>query len=160
PAFAAALAIAVVPNLSHLAPAGYQDLDAHLWTPAYLAESGFETTTSGEFMPKWMHALPRYRPEARVVSGSGGIRQGVAQIQSSPTIELLIVYFPGWEVRVEGSEIPTYPAESTGLIRFALGPGSHQIEWQWKRTGPRWAGELLSLLALVGCAGVFAFKRI
>jgi hypothetical protein len=148
PAFAAAMAIAVVPNLYHLAPVAYRDLDAHLWTPDYLATSGFETTTSGEFMPKWMRQLPPYAPNPRIVAGEGSIRSGSAQIRTPARIELPVAYFPGWELLIDGVKTPIYPASSTGLIRFALDPGDHRIDVQWKRTAPRWAGEAMSILSL------------
>jgi hypothetical protein len=159
PAFAAAMALAIVPNLPHLAPASYQDLDLHLWTPQYLAELGVETTTSGEFMPRWMRVLPPYRPEARLISGDGSVTTTRAQLRSAATIELPTAYFPGWEVRVDGRAVPIYPAESTGLIRFALAPGDHAIQVEWKRTAPRWAGDIVSAVALLACAAFAMMKK-
>jgi hypothetical protein len=150
PAFAAAMALLILPNLGHLAPAAYQDLDLHLWTPDFLAQSGFETTTSGELMPRWMQTMPPFAAgRLRLVAGDGDIAGLQARIRTAATAELAIAYFPGWEVRVDGAPAAIYPAEATGLIRFALPPGDHAIAAEWKRTGPRWSGELLSLFALL-----------
>ncbi|MCU1238695.1 MAG: hypothetical protein JWP63_6662 [Candidatus Solibacter sp.] len=155
PAFAAAMALLIVPNLSHLAPSGYQDLDARLWTPAYLAQSGFETTTSGELKPRWMRTVPPFSTERlRLVSGNGEIRGLETRSLEITTAELPIAYFPGWQVTVDGAPVPIYPAEGTGLIRFELVPGNHTIAAEWKRTSPRWAGEILSLLALLALVAV------
>jgi hypothetical protein len=158
PAFAAAMALLIVPNLAHLAPAAYQDLDAHLWTPAYLAQSGFETTTSGELMPRWMRTMPPFAAERlRLVAGDGDVHGLRARIRTAATAELSTAYFPGWQVRADGVPVAIYPAETTGLIRFALAPGDHLVAVEWKRTGPRWAGEILSLLALLALAGAARF---
>ena len=110
PAFAAALALLILPNLPHLAPRGYRNLDARLWTPAYLAASGFETTTSGEFTPRWMRTVPPLEIQrARIVAGDGAVREhprtpfswsGAVQSRTATVVELAIAYFPGWEVRV------------------------------------------------------------
>jgi hypothetical protein len=158
PAFGGAMALLILPNLVHLWPAGYQDLDAHLWTPGYLAQSGFETTTSGELRPRWMQIVPPFATDRlRLISGEGEIHGLQARTPTAATAELGIAYFPGWEVRVDGAPVPIYPAESTGLVRFALLPGDHAIAPEWKRTGPRWAGEILSLLALLALAGILRF---
>jgi hypothetical protein len=150
PAFAAAMALLILPNLAHLAPSRYQDLDAHLWTPAYLAQSGFETTTSGELMPRWMQTLPPFAAAPlRLISGDGEIRGMNARLRTPAIAELATAYFPGWQVLVDGAPTAIYPAESTGLIRFALQPGEHTITAAWTRTAPRWAGEILSLLGLL-----------
>jgi hypothetical protein len=150
PAFACAMALLILPNLTHLAPAGYQDLDRRLWTPDYLARSGFETTTSGELRPKWMQTLPPFAGQRlRLVSGEGEIRGLDARVHQAATAELATAYFPGWEVRVDGAAAAIWPAESTGLIRFAIPAGDHTVTAEWKRTSPRWAGEILSLIALL-----------
>jgi hypothetical protein len=161
PAFAAAMAALIVPNLPHLAPRGYRDLDLHLWTPAYLATSGFETTSSGEFMPRWMHKLPPFEMQrARVVAGEGTVREqartpfswsGSATNRTAATVELSTAYFPGWEVRVDGSVVAASPIEPTGLMRFPVPPGEHSIIAEWKRTPPRYLGNLLSLFSLLLC---------
>jgi hypothetical protein len=148
PAFVAAMTIAVVPNLYHLAPGAYRDLDAHLWTPGYLAISGFETTTSGELRPKWMREAPPYPLEARIVAGEGAIRSDSVHIRTPARIELPVAYFPGWEVKVDGVKTAIYPGPKTGLIRFAVNPGDHRIEMQWTRTAPQLAGEVISILSV------------
>jgi hypothetical protein len=75
-------------------------------------------------------------------------------MRAAGAFELAIAYFPGWEVRVDGAPVANYPAASTGLIRFALRARDRAIAAEWKRTAPRWAGELLSFLALLVLASV------
>ena len=160
PAFAAAVALLILPNLAHLAPVGYQELDGRLWTPAYLARSGFETTTSGELMPRWMPTMPPFAATPlRLVSGEGEASGLKVRASTAATAELAIAYFPGWEVRIDGAPVAIYPAESTGLIRFSIPSGEHNITSEWKRTSPRWAGEILSLIALLALSW-FAVQEV
>ncbi len=160
PAFGAAMALLILPNLTHLAPPGYQDLDAHLWTPAYLAQSGFETTSSGELRPSWMQIVPPFtRERLRLVSGEGEVHGLHTRTRTPATAELATAYFPGWEVRVDGKPVPIHPAQTSGLIRFALLSGDHTVSTEWKRTGPRWAGECISLLALLALAAIAVSAR-
>ena len=159
--FAGALAVLILPNLSHLAPRAYRDLDLHLWTPDYLADSGFETTSSGEFMPRWMHTAPaRSLRNAWLLSGEGSIREqsrtpfswsGTAQIRTPATLQLAIAYFPGWQVRVDGHAVTPWPTEPTGLIALTLPAGQHTIDAEWKHTAPRSTGESITLASLLVC---------
>src|SRR5204863_3691439 len=109
---AAAMALLVVPNLSHLHSKQLTDVDLSFWTPQQLALRGFETTTMGEVTPRWIaqgatHGLPPYNPVAATVrSGDAEIanprhgsfywRSGInAKVAS--TIEVSTAWFPGWE---------------------------------------------------------------
>ena len=55
---AAALALLIVPNLSHLHSKQLVDVDLNFWTPEQLSLRGFETTTMAEVTPRWMPGLP------------------------------------------------------------------------------------------------------
>src|SRR5206468_119421 len=147
--FTAAMALLIVPNLTHLFPAGYQDLDMKLWTPEYLAQSGFETTTSGELRPRWMQTLPPYQPAPRLVSGEGSVQNGRVAMRTAGVVELPTAYFPGWVVRVDGGSAPADPAPSTGLIRFGVAPGEHRFDATFERTPARWVGDVCSVLASI-----------
>ena len=73
---AAALALLIVPNLSHMHPKQLVDVDLTFWTPEQLSLRGFETTTMAEASPRWMTGLPAYTPvAATVLSGDAEIRR-------------------------------------------------------------------------------------
>jgi hypothetical protein len=158
-AVTAAFAALILPNLTHLAPRAFRDLDAHLWTARSLANSGFETTTSGEFTPRWMHTMPSYLPvHARVVAGDATLREdsqspfswsGTMQNRTAATLELNFAYFPGWRITVDGRTVEPAPTKDTGLMDVSLPPGDHSVSIEWTRTTPRWTGEGISLLALL-----------
>jgi hypothetical protein len=153
----ACLALLVVPNLAHIAPAGYATVDLAAWTPEQIARRGVATTTREEYQPRWVQQLPPYRAEPIVVvAGSaeiGVVAARVTHLQSSVSaltaslLEFRCSYFPGWEAVLNGRETPIEIAESSGLIRVRVPPGEHSIELRFRRTTPRWLGDGLSLLS-------------
>jgi len=152
-----ALGLLTIPNLPHLAPAAYEVVHPGFWTPAYLAESGFEPTTSGEFRPRWMTTLPPFASQPlRLISGEGKVQGLHASVRANALAELSTAYYPGWQVSVNGTPASIHPAASTGLIRFTLTPGEHAIKLEWQRTWPRLAGEIMSAIALA--SSVFLVK--
>ena len=66
-AMTAAMALLIVPNLSHLHSKQLVDVDPAFWTPQQLAIRGFETTTMSEVTPRWIAGLPAYSPVAATV---------------------------------------------------------------------------------------------
>jgi len=58
-------------------------------------------------------------------------------------------YFPGWRATVDGSPRPLSPVEGWGTIGLTLPQGRHRVILRLGRTPLRWAGELISLLALM-----------
>jgi hypothetical protein len=170
-AFAAALALLIVPNLIHNQPQRWQDVDLSFWTPHQIAARGLEVTTASEYAPKWVTLWPPFdfRPVRAVsaevqfqegrrspVSWSGQVRT-VTQVE----VEMPIAWFPGWEVRVDSRPVTIKPVAGTDLIRFQLPPGTHQVEAAWTRTPIRWIGDGISLLGLLvlGGAGFLSLPR-
>ncbi len=160
---AAAMVLLIVPNLSHLHAVQTTDVDPAFWTPDQLALRGFETTTMGEVVPRWVPAMPPYMPTAAtVVSGDASILrpQRTPFTWSSPvraitasTIAMSTAWFPGWEVRVDGRPIPAGPG-SGGMITFALPPGDHSLDVRYGRTAAENAAAGISLLSLILTLGV------
>ena len=159
PAFAAAMALLIVPNLVDNQPGSFHVIDPLLWTPRQIAARGLEATTASEYAPRWMEVMPDYSESPmRIVAGSGA---EIQELRRSPVswsgrihsnglgvAQLSIAWFPGWEVRIDGAPSAAGPAERTGLIRFDIPPGTHTVEAVWRRTGPRLLGDALTLAAL------------
>lgn len=157
PAFAGALALLILPNLSHLHPGSTLDIDPSLWSPDDIAQSGIEATSLGEYRPRWMQDWPAYDPRpAEVVGGYASYRQtgrtpvswaAAVDAGTPATLQLSTAYFPGWRVRVDGAPVKTWPSDGVGLIRFDVPPGHHLVIADFTRTPALWAADLISLLA-------------
>lgn len=158
-AFAAAMALLVIPNLSHLHAGAIDEVDAAYWTPAELARTGFETTTLGELTPRWMKTAPAFDPRTAVVAA--GIAQikplertpffwsGEIDAQSPAAIQMRIAYFPGWNVRLDGQPTDCAPSVPGGLLTFRVPAGTHRAQVRWENTAPRIAGNAITLLSLL-----------
>ena len=157
-ALAAALALLVIPNLSHLHAGATNAVDPAFWTPLEMARTGFETTTLRELTPRWMTATPPFDPQmAAVANGVAQIKplgsnpfdwSGEVEAQTPSVMRMRIAYFPGWEVLVDGQHVEAGPAPVSGLLTFPVPPGVHRVEVRWENTAPRNVGNALSLAAL------------
>jgi hypothetical protein len=156
---AAAMALLIVPNLSHLHPKQFADVDLTFWTPQQLSLRGFETTTMAEVSPRWMTGLPAYTPlAATVLSGDAQIRRPGRKPfawsspvwgKSTSTIEMQTAWFPGWEVRVDGQRVQAGPGTPSGLITFEVPPGEHLVDVEYGRTGAEKMAAGISVAALM-----------
>ena len=154
----AAMALLIVPNLSHLHSKQLVDVDLSFWTPEQLSQRGFETTTMSEVTPRWITGPGAYtRVAATVLSGDAEIRQpgrtpfswsSSVGAKVPSTIEMRIAWFPGWEVREDGQPVPAGPGTS-GLITFQVPPGEHVVEVRYGRTPLEKAAAGISLAALI-----------
>ena len=168
--FAGAMALLIVPGLAHLRPTGYTTLDLSFWTPHQLAAWGYEPTTSHDFLPRVATQLPAYDPRsARAVVDEAGIQElehnpelwsGKVTTQGGALVEVSTIQFPGWRVEIDDREVPAYRSPNTGLIRFRVEPGEHQVEVAFHRTADRWIGDSLSLLAGLALLLGFVWPRI
>jgi hypothetical protein len=163
-AFAVAMALLIVPNLSHMRGPRTADVDLAFWTPHELAVRGFETTTMGEVTPRWVAAVPPYDPAAaRVTSGDAQVREftrapfswsGEVKANTESRLLMSFAYFPGWTARVDGRLVAPGPAPGSGLIEFAVPAGQHEVDVSFGRSAARRLGEALSFLALLVLASV------
>lgn len=161
-AFAAAMALLIVPNLPHLQPGSTAEVDTAFYTPHELAFHGFETTTMGEMTPRWMAAVPGYTPAAAVVAaGDAQVRdlsrtpfsyQGQVTARTESRIRLSTAWFPGWTVRIDGHPAEAGPAPTTGLVEFLVPAGTHQMDLNFGRSPARRLGESISLFAVLALA--------
>ena len=159
PGVVAAMALLIVPNLSHLHPGKVADVDLSFWTPLQLAVRGFESTTTGEVTPRWMTAPPAYSAAAaRVLSSDAQIQRpgrtpfhwsSPVSAQAASTIEMQTAWFPGWEVRVDGQPVSAGPGTPSGLITFQVPTGEHFVEVEYGRTPAEKAAAGISIASLL-----------
>jgi len=166
----AAMALLILPNLSHLHPRQFVDVDLSFWTPQRLSLRGFESTTMAEVTPRWITGLPAYTPvAATVLSGDADIRQpgrtpfrwsSMVKSSVSSTIEMKTAWFPGWEVRVDGQTIRAGPGMPSGLITFELPPGDHVVDVEYGRTAAEKAAAGIGIAALIAAIGIGVFSLL
>ncbi len=156
---AAAMALLIVPNLSHMHAGRVADVDLSFWTPGELALRGFETTTMSEVTPRWMPNVDAYTPAAaRVISGNAEIGQlrrtpfywsSPVNARVASTMEMQTAWFPGWEVRVDGQPVSAGPGTPSGLITFLVPAGEHFVEVEYGRTPTEKAAAGISIASLM-----------
>ena len=161
------MALLIVPNLAHMQPKQFDDIDLALWTPQQIASRGVEVTTAAEYTPRWTEEKPAYDPRPiRVASGEAEVQQsertpvnwsGNVKAATPWTAEFSTAWFPGWEARIDGTPVPTTAARPSGLIRVAVPAGEHQVELAWTRTTTRLVADIVSLASLLALA--FAVRR-
>ena len=106
------------------------------------------------------------RPRAEIARGRATVsvieetpvRLGVEVHAAEPSLLRLNIYrFPGWSLRVDRREVtPSAPDGKRPLLTVDVPPGSHEVEAIFRRTPPRWAGDLLSLASAVAVTGLAA----
>ncbi len=113
-----------------------------------------------DFWPKTAKVLPiGLAPSDPIVtagSGSGKLiekRSNKAtydiNIQSeNATLQIPIVYFPGWTAFVESKKVNLYPSDDLGLITLRLDKGQKQIKLKFENTTIRTVGNTISALSL------------
>ena len=97
--------------------------------------------------------------KAHILKGEGLVRTlrhgGASEelLVSSPTgarLQFYTYWFPGWEVRVDGELVESWPEGPNGLITFEVPPGEHHVVLRMtENTPPRRVGTILSGLSLL-----------
>ena len=125
------------------------------------------TTVRDEYMPIWVLEKPEQRAlqkieveaPAEIVSSDINPAKYQAQIRTPNEIDVKVntIYFPGWQVDVDGTRQTIDYQNKHGLITFSLPKGRHEVIIKYGKTPVHLASEILSLLALVGAGGYFFF---
>lgn len=165
---AGALALLILPNLSHARPEYRLEVEPLDWTPAEIARRGIAVTTKREFEPRWVERrTPRTGEAIRVVEGNASATltresperwTGKVVAETSALLETEWFYFPGWTVRLDGERAGARPAAGSGLLRFPVPAGDHALELVFSKTRARTAAQIASVASLV-LAGVALARR-
>jgi hypothetical protein len=130
------------------------------------------TTAKGEYLPIWSERLASptslledYEsggPVIRLPSESlpdGAVIHAYDDDAVRATIRLsspesfvahyLALYYPGWQVTIDGRQVPVTPEPETGLLTFRVPAGTHEIMISFRETPLRRAADLISLLSFI-----------
>lgn len=81
-------------------------------------------------------------------------------VSKTATVEAPIAYFPGWTTFFGDQAIKTYPSGELGLITFQLPAGPQKINIKFENTPVREAGNIISLVSLIGFAGLLVLVKM
>lgn len=109
------------------------------------------------------------KSQIEIISGEGIVTEFVRRskshkfyINSKNKTRILdnTVYFPGWQVFVDGQKTPIefQDINHRGLITFSVPKGMHNIEVVFRESAVRLFSNMVSLLAIVGISLIFAVK--
>ncbi len=68
-----------------------------------------------------------------------------AQASAPVTVGLRLLWYPGWQVRVDGKSYRAAAAPQTAQMLIAVSAGVHQVNVEFRSTWDRTAGDLISL---------------
>lgn len=137
----------------------------------YLSYNG-TTYYHGEASPKWTAGDFGNAPKKlmEIIGGSGKINnihkltdKQTFTTFSKDVLQILdnTVYFPGWQVRVDGKKVPIQFQDMNhrGLITFNVPSGKHSVRIEFKETPIRLFSDIISLISLVLVAGVLLLEN-
>lgn len=157
------VATALVVILALLLNSSYWHANGYITKPERFFTHDYPgTTDTGESAPIWSVRFMEHFPKApmEIISGKGSITQVLRKATNhSYTVtgvtDLKIrentLYFPGWEVLVDGvaSPIEFQDQANRGLITFPVTKGTHTIQVAFHETKFRLISDILSLLAIM-----------
>lgn len=179
PVFLGLLLALVLPQLVHLYPrepfAPY-DVRTVADVARFEREHGaVGTTSAGEYYPVWVVEPPGPRPNAGRLEPSSlppgasarllerePLRQRYAvELPTPARLVWNLLFFPGWQARVDGQPVPIEPVGPHGLIGLEAPAGAHEIVLSFEGTPLRTGAELLSGLSALGLAfGLAGFRAL
>lgn len=115
------------------------------------------TTVSDEYMPVWVTSKPENHAGQRIIIYKGRGQLNVTQASSQhieadvnlseeSTIEVNLIYYPGWGVTVDSERVPINYGNSSGLMRFQVAQGKHHLMADFRETVPRFLADLISFV--------------
>jgi len=144
--------------------------DAEAWAPDRMwredaAAGQVGATWTGEFLPlavseqRWAlgRSLPNAAdgkapdpfPDVRVKRLGYQFAELGIRTEDPITIRLHQFHLPGWEARLDGRSVPTYPSGELGLVSVDVPSGSHTLRLAFGATPARTAAEILALVSAI-----------
>lgn len=114
------------------------------------------TTSSNEYTPLWVKTLPNQREVEKVVliSGKGKISldtntsktiRFTADVLNDSIVEINTIYYPGWNITVNGEPSTISYANDKGTMRIDLKKGKNRVVASFGETPLRLLGDIVSI---------------
>jgi len=135
------------------------------------------TTVMDEYMPIWVKekALKIPDKKAEILNGKGIIQNILSNshkisfnlnLESRSIIRINTIYYPGWQVRVDGISVPITYNNKYGVMEFSVPAGNHIVQAIFGETRERLAADMISLISffililLVFRKSIFKLKKL
>lgn len=145
------LSLIFVSSRSYLVPQIVQN-----YPDSFYSTNQDSTTVKNEYMPKWVLQTPSSMPEQRIEITKGDAQilsvnkfRFTIQAKEKSTIQVNIVYFPGWEILVNGVKKSLSYDNKYGIIQFDIEAGRHDVEARFRETNIRLFADFLSIATLL-----------
>ena len=154
-------------NKDYMSAKGYMDKSENFYTSVYPG-----TTDTGESAPIWsvrfMEKLPKSHVE--VIQGKADVTEGkrtstLHQYKisnaSNAGIRENTLYFPGWQVLVDGKpvSIQYQDANNRGLITFFVSNGNHDVQIKFTETRLRLIADIISIVGLLALGLLIILRK-
>ncbi len=137
------------------------------------------TTIRHEYLPATALPVPRTSPallglERTAVIAADGFAEGTVRsalrstspagqswevtAQRTVTIALPILYWPAWQVQLNGQPWPSWAHPGSGWTALAVSAGTHRLEVRWVGTPLTRLAELISALAWLGLLALAGWR--
>ena len=116
------------------------------------------TTSSNELMPLWVKKLPVQKAENKIDVASGTIENlssnskrisFSANLPSVQKVKINTIYYPGWEVFVDGKLTKIDYHNENGIMTVDVSRGTHQILAKFTETPIRLLSDIISLASII-----------
>ena len=117
------------------------------------------TTSSNELMPLWVKKHPNQRPseKVKIIKGNGSIERVnftskkitfSANLITDAVVRINTIYYPGWKIFADNSELPLSYTNDFGVMEFNLNKGMHNVTGTFSETGTRLIADLVSIIGI------------
>jgi len=135
----------------------------------YYSTNEDTTTVRDEYMPIWVLEKPNFRADQKIEIEEGDARIITQEIRpteynsviESPTtskVKVNSIYFPGWQVDVDGTRQTIDYRNKYGLITFELPKGRHEVIIKYGKTPVHLISEIVSLFFFLGIGGYIFYS--
>lgn len=156
------VAAGIISTILYIKPASFTDKG-----DGFYSTNEGTTTVRDEYLPLWVIRQNPIRANTKIqVNGNTRIQEQnirpssyTATIKSDTdtNIQVNSIYFPGWQVKVDGKIAPINYTNDFGLINFQLPQGEHKVIIRYTETPVHTAADLISTVAVIFTG--FSFYR-
>lgn len=148
------VAAGIISTILYIKPASFTDKG-----DGFYSTNEGTTTVRDEYLPLWVKRQNPVRADTKIqVTGNTVVeKQNIrptfytATIKSDTgaNVQVNSIYFPGWQVKVDGEITPIDYMNDFGLINFQLPAGKHEVIIKYTESPVATAADIVSIIAVL-----------